>query len=341
MIRPTSCRRLPPRPRAQAADGQRRGIVDIERQFGQALAGERKLLEILAADAAHAQRFGTDARLFGQDTRGELVRAHFQAEEGDRRADRILGGDAIGLVAPQPVGRIEGDVGDERGLAHARAAGEDDKVRIVQPADLLVHRGKAGGLARDVAARKQRLLDHFQRGARGHAEALRLVAGLRPFGHGIERGFGAFDLFERGYRIAGVARAFHQVAAHRHQFAQQREVIDLLGQFARGEQALPVRRQPGEIGGAAQFLQPFVAFEIGLERDRRDHRLAIDQRQDAFIDAAVDRREEMLGLQRGGEFLQNPVVDQHRAQKRGFRLDVGGRVRSLQVRAGGSLRLPT
>jgi hypothetical protein len=227
-------------------------------------------------------------------------------------------------IAPQPVGRIEGDVGDERGLAHARAAGEDDEVRIVQPADLLVHRGKAGGLARDVAARKQRLLDHFQRGARGHAEALRLVAGLRPFGHGIERGFGAFDLFERGYRIAGVARAFHQVAAHRHQFAQQREVIDLLGQFARGEQALPVRRQPGEIGGAAQFLQPFVAFEIGLERDRRDHRLAIDQRQDAFIDAAVDRREEMLGLQRGGEFLQNPVVDQHRAQKRGFRLDVGG-----------------
>ena len=310
---------------AQRTDGERRSIVNVERQFGEALAGEGKLLEVLAADAAHAQRLGADARLFGQNTRGELVRAHFEAEEGHRRPDRVLYRHAVRQIAAEAVCRIERNIGDKRGLAHAGAPGEDDEVAVVEAADLLVDRGQASGLARDMAARKQRLLDHLERNARRRAEALRLVAGLCAFGHGIERGFGLLDLLERRDSLAGVHRASDEIAPDSDQLAQQGQIVDLLGQFLGRKEALPISRQPCEIGGAAKFLETFVRLEIGLQGDRGDHRLAVDQGLDAFVDPAMDRSVEVLGAQRRGQFFQNPVVDQHRAEEGSLGLDVRGK----------------
>jgi hypothetical protein len=49
----------PARAGAQRRDGQRRRIVDVERQFLQFAAGAGQLAEIVAADLAHAQRFGS------------------------------------------------------------------------------------------------------------------------------------------------------------------------------------------------------------------------------------------------------------------------------------------
>ncbi len=97
---------------AQRGDRKCRGIVDIERQIGQPLAGIGQRLEILAADLAHAQRFGRNARLFGQDTRGELILAHFEAEHGDAGTHRFL--DPVLDVALQPRGAIVGDVHRQR-----------------------------------------------------------------------------------------------------------------------------------------------------------------------------------------------------------------------------------
>jgi hypothetical protein len=48
-------------------------------------------------------------------------------------------GDAVGRSRRSGRG-VEGDVGGKRGLAHARTAGKDDKVGIVQAADLFVDR---------------------------------------------------------------------------------------------------------------------------------------------------------------------------------------------------------
>jgi len=134
-----------PRAGAQRADGQRGRIVDIERQFGKPLAGVGQLLEILAAQFTAAQRLGGNLGLFGQDTGGQLVAAHFEAEEGDRRAIVELA--ALALPVEVLFGAVEGDVGGKGGLAHARAPGEDDKVGIVQARGLLVDRREAGGLA--------------------------------------------------------------------------------------------------------------------------------------------------------------------------------------------------
>ena len=298
---------------AQRGDREARRIVDIERQFGQALACEGELLKILAADLAHAQGFGRDARLFGQDTGGELVGAHFQAEEGGGCAYRLGRLDPVAHgVVDITLRSVESDVGHQRGFAHAGASGQDDKVGIVQPADLLVDRGEAGGLARDVTARIERLFDIEDRRARGGGECLGLVGGGCAFGNLVQRGFGVFDLLLRVDRFRGVHRAFDQAAPDRNQFAQQGQVIDLLGQFARGEQALTVGSEPGQIGDAAQRLQLFVRFEIGTQRDRRDNGLAIEQAQHALVDAGMDRLEEMPGRQLYLQFLDHPVVDQDR-----------------------------
>jgi hypothetical protein len=119
--------------------------------------------------------------------------------------------------------------------------------------------------------------------------------------------------------------ALDEVAAHADEFAQQRQIVDLLRQFARGEQALPVAGQPREIGRAAQFPEALVALEIGLEGDRGDHRLAVDQREDALEHAAMDGGEEMIGPQRHGHFFHDAVVDQHRTEEGGLGLDIGGK----------------
>ena len=154
---------------------------------------------------------------------------------------------------------------------------------------------------------------------------MRLAAGLRAFGYGIECGFSLLDLLEWRDRLAGVHRARNKVAADGDELAQQRKIVDLLGQLARGEQALSIGSKAGEIGGATQFAQTVVRLELGFERDWSDDCLAVDQREDAFVDPAMDGGEEMLGCERGREFFENAVVDEHCAQKRGFRLDIGGK----------------
>ena len=137
--------------------------------------------------------------------------------------------------------------------------------------------------------------NEFQRCKRGAAKVDRLRAASLALGHLVERGFGLGDLVERGDVARGVECGLDQIAPHPHQFAQQRQVVDLLRQFATGEQALSIGGQLREIGRTAQLLEPFVAVEIGFERNRRRHRVAICQRQNAGVDALVDRFEEMIG----------------------------------------------
>ena len=127
-------------------------VVDIERQALQLGGSAREVAEILLADLAHAQVFGADARLLGEDTRRQLVGRHFEAEERDRRAGRLRRLDPVLLIAHAAAGGVERDVGGERALAHARTAGEDDQVGLVQAADLGVDALKPGGDAGKMAA---------------------------------------------------------------------------------------------------------------------------------------------------------------------------------------------
>ena len=138
----------PARTRPQGGDRERRRIVDEEWQFLQFAARTRQFTEIFPRNLTHAQQFGTDARLFGQDTRCQLVGGHFEAEKGD------LGPCPLGLfdpvfAFPDPATRsVERNVGRKRGLAHTGTSGENHKVAVMQAAAFGVDAVEAGGHTR-------------------------------------------------------------------------------------------------------------------------------------------------------------------------------------------------
>ncbi len=122
-------------PAAGAQRGQRDGrrVVDLDRQRGDVAADGDELVEILLADIAAADTVAGDAGFFRQQAGGELFGAHFQREYGDLRLGERVGVFAATL-GEQRLGGAIGDLGRERSLAHAGAAGEDDQVGGMQPA---------------------------------------------------------------------------------------------------------------------------------------------------------------------------------------------------------------
>ena len=141
--------RLSRRARVRSAAMVRpRRVVDVERKALQLGSGPRQLAEFLLADLAHAQILGADARLLGEDTSRQLIGRHFEAEQGDRRAGRLLRLDPVFAVLEEALRGGEGDVGAERALAHAGTAGDDDQVGFVKAADLGVEAVESGGEAR-------------------------------------------------------------------------------------------------------------------------------------------------------------------------------------------------
>ena len=187
---------------------------------------------------------------------------------------------------------------------------------------LVVDHVEPGGLARQAATRIHRRFGHFQRRDRGGAEILGLAARGGAFGDLEQARFRLGDLLHRRDLVRRVERAFDEVAPHADQFAQQREIVDLPCQFARGEQALAIGGQLGEIDRPAQRLQRLVLFEIGFQRHRSGDRVALDQFQHAFVDALVDGFVEMARTDRGLQFLDHLIVDQDRAEKRGFGFEI-------------------
>ena len=101
-------------------------------------------MEIALGDVAAADLVRGDAGLLGDDAGRQLLRRHFEREEADHAAvdgfDRAVGAGSplIGL------GDVEGDVGGERRLAHAGAAGEDHEIGRLQAAHVAVEVGEAG-----------------------------------------------------------------------------------------------------------------------------------------------------------------------------------------------------
>ena len=313
-----------PRAGAKAADRKRGSIVDVKRQLSEALAREGKTLEIVTAHLTGTQRLGADLGLLGKDTRCELVGAHFEAEESRGRA--VIEFAAIALPFEMLLGAIKRDVHGERGLAHARTPGEDDQVGIVEARSLLVDHVEPGGLARQAPARIHRGFGHLDRGERGIAEARCFVAGCSALGNLEEIGLGLTDPVHRIGLFRGVECAFDETAPHADQFTQKRKVIDLLGQFARGEEPSAVRGQLCQVFRTAKFLERLVRLEIRTQRHRRGGRIALDQGEYAFIDARMERFEEMVGPDRGLQFLDHAVVDQHRAEERSLGFKVGGQL---------------
>ena len=117
-----------PGTRCELGNGDAAGVVDVERQRLHALGDGGQLGELILVDVAAADVGRRHFRLLGKDTRRQLFGRHFKAEEADdtavdglQRAIRLLSR----LVG---IGDVEGDVGDQRRLAHGGTRGKDDQV---------------------------------------------------------------------------------------------------------------------------------------------------------------------------------------------------------------------
>ena len=317
---------MPPRETARArperGDRQRGGIVDEQWQRLQVLRRAAQRLEIVAADLAHAQRLARNARLLGKDARRELVGGHFEAEKGDLGAHVLVAFDPVVLVAAKALRSVERDVGGERGLAHARTSGEDQEVRTVQPADLLVDAGKTRRDARQMAARIERAFGDADRLGRRLREALDRAQFHVAARDAIERAFGLLDLGARIDRFARVHRVIDKLPPDRDEFAQQREVENLLGEIARADQTRARSGQLRQIARPANRLHRLVGLEKRFQRHRRDGHVAVEQCHQLLEDPPVQRFEEMHRAERHGQVLGDAVVDQDRADQRRLGLDI-------------------
>src|SRR6516162_2897550 len=132
-------------------DGQSASLVDEERQVLQLDRHVLDLLEVPFVDAAAPDGARGNVALLGDDARGKLLRRHFEREEAGDAA--VHGVDmAVGAHFAAPGARdVVGNVGGERGLAHAGAAGDDDQVGRLQAAHLAVEVLEAGCQPRELS----------------------------------------------------------------------------------------------------------------------------------------------------------------------------------------------
>ena len=127
----------------QLGDRNAAGLVDVERDLLHISDCVGNAMEIVLGDVAAADLVRSDAGLLGDDAGRQLLRRHFEGEKADHAA--VGGFDrAVGARSPLVgLGDVEGDVGGERRLAHAGAAGEDHEIGRLQAAHIAIEVGRA------------------------------------------------------------------------------------------------------------------------------------------------------------------------------------------------------
>ena len=118
----------PPCPCRNLGNRQGGRVVDVKRAAFQRLCGFDKAAKLRFGHVAPTDLFGRHFGGFRQDPRGKLFGRHLKAEEPDHPAfDRPLA--AIRQTSdPAGLGDVEGDIGGQRGLAHRRPPGQNQKV---------------------------------------------------------------------------------------------------------------------------------------------------------------------------------------------------------------------
>ena len=274
-------------------DRQRRGVVDEERAVLEVAGGLDEAAHLLLGHVAVADLVRGDAGRLGEHAGGELLGGHLEREEADDAAlDRALAAVGPGALLVG-AGDVEGDVGGERGLAHRRAAGEDQQVRGVQAAEALVEVDEAGREAGEAAVALVGGVRHLDRVDDRAAEGLEAAVDLALLAELVERLLGLDDLVLRLAVDLAARRLLGDVLADQDQLAADREVVDQLGVVAGGEERDRGAGEADEVGGAAELVEAGVVLEEGLEGDRRRERVAADALGADLEDAGVHRVEEV------------------------------------------------
>ena len=219
-------------------------------------------------------------------------------------------------------GDVVGDVGGERGFAHAGAAGDDDQVGGLQPAHLGIEVFQPGGDAGELAVALVGARRHVDRGGERLREALEARAEAAGLGDFVELSFGVLDLLARGEIDRRVERLIDHVLADTDQIPPHRQVGDGMAVVGGVDDGGGLGREAGEILAGVQPADIDVGGQEGLERDRRGDLAGADQVGRKLVKLLVQRLEEMPRLEEVRDPVERLVVDQDRAEQRLLGLDV-------------------
>ena len=312
------------RPGGQFGDRQATGGVDEQRGLLDLDGGVTDAAKFRGINLALAKPVGGYARGISQQTHGQLFSRHFEREEGDNTAIDGLA-TAVRLRLPSiGLGDVEGDIGGERCLTHRGATGEDQKVRGVQAAQLLVQIHQAGRHARQPAVTAIGLGGHLDGPAQGIGKVDKAGGGRAGLGQCIELSLCGLDMVAGG-AVAVIGRRCN-VAANSDQVAAKGQIIDHTGIVRRVGSRGRAVDQIGQIAQAAQLFKGWFALEPLHQHDGLGQHALADMFLDGSKQALVEGLEEVPRLKQVAQPLIGSVVIEQRTEKGLLGLDIGGHV---------------
>ena len=210
----------------------------------------------------------------------------------------------------------------KRGLAHARAAGEDDQVGRLQAAHPGIEIGQAGGEPRQAAVALIGPRRHVDRGGERLGETLEAALVASGFGELEELALGVFDVALRRRIDRRVVGEVDHVLADGDQVAADRQIVDGAAVILGVDDGCRLGGEPRQILIDGQPGDVEVDRQEGLERHRRCQLSGADEAAGKLEDALMDRFEEVLRLKEIGDAIERFVIDEDRAEQRLLGLDV-------------------
>ncbi len=312
----------PARPGAERRDRQRRGVVDEQRAAREILARLDHSLEVAVLELAAAQVVRAQLGLGRQQAHGQLLGRHLEREHADRVA---AARETLGLRPDRLAGRgVGGDRDRERGLAHARPAGQDHQVGRLQAAQLVVEVDQAGRHAGHPAVLVIGRLDQGDGAGQHGREIAEPALELAFLGELEQLLLGRLDLLAPALGQGRIVGLVDHLLADVDQAALEAEVVQQAAVVAGVEDGLGGAREAGEIARAVQLAERLVLVECDLEGQMVGEPAALDQPRHGLEDPAVDRLVEMLRPQELRDPVIGLVVDQDRAEQRLLGFDVVG-----------------
>ncbi len=213
---------------------------------------------------------------------------------------------------------VLGDVERERGLAHARASGDDDQIARLQARGALIQIVKTGGNASDIVfvfalVEGSHTVQHFFHEVvdlleADGASALR----LGDLEHQL------LGLFEQvlGAATSGVEGAVGDLVGHAQESSHHRALAHQFGVLLHIAGARHIGHQAGEIGTATSSIQRVGALQRLHDGDGVSRLVGVHQRGDVLEQQAMLGAVEVLGADLVKHALPSGVVEQQRANHR-------------------------
>ncbi len=289
-------------------DGDRRRVVDIDRRFREASRGGGQFRPVRFPEESLAETLRVHAGLRGQHARRQLFLGHFQRENRDGNA-HLQGG-------------ILGDVQGKGGLAHARPAGDDDQIGVLEPRGDVVDLVETGRHPCDQFLFGIEPLDRFE-------------AVLDDVPDRVERGtdlvFG--DLEDGMFRLvqdavdvhAGIVALVEDLGGRADETAQDALFLDDLGVIGDVDRRGDIVHQRGEIGRSPDLFHPFLILEDVAQGDQVARLVPVGKLDDGGKDLPVGLAVEVGRLQQLQNRVQGQIVQQDAAQNGLLRFEVLGR----------------